>query len=714
MFEKKIFYENELCEIKREKYYIFKTYYNFIHNKNCVNFLKEAYDFFSDFLINNKKKFNSVLEKEDVFLTVLIIALKSNLDNKNFINEDIETNSDYYVNYCSNNFKKYCIKKEIFIKELHIKQIFLTLFEVLFENNLIYKKKLSVKDKTIIDYKFIDLKYEKVEEEWLDLTFSEFQILTFQEELYAYTHHFSKYFVLCKKNFFSGKAFKPKNITYVLKKINKKIYIDEDYSEKIIVNIEKEKILDELKKLSNSLKLLYNDVNWSIETKKKIAFTQKKISEAADKYIIKIFLDKKIKNYIYFPLLFDFRGRKYYKSNIGPTQAKILRTLFYYGFYVKEDFDNVEPWENLKPYFELVKKIVLENKYEFKNCFFDIYFWCILKIGSNCIKKNKTFISVEEFLYEGENYLKNKEYYENDLLSINNIIENDSYVRIMSQLNTTNLLKNKIKKKVILKDATASVNQIFMKKLEPINEKSLNFLNLGNSNLWCDTYLLHRDMFIKENDHYETEMIKNCLSRKLIKKVIMIIPYSAGFKKCWENYTKKIYEDGVEIEVNSDLKKIIEKFYKFIKTEMQEKYFYKKNSSSYVNKMKEDFEENRKYEIITETGEADMSYYKLKKKSIEKKIIINGKKKRLTKLILAPTKALDIKSFETSSGPNLAHFLDADEIREIELDMEECFITIHDCFLVDVLNCTRLIKAKHKHYKKYIKNYDINTIFILL
>jgi len=40
----------------------------------------------------------------------------------------------------------------------------------------------------------------------------------------------------------------------------------------------------------------------------------------------------------------------------------------------------------------------------------------------------------------------------------------------------------RVKKRTIIKDATASINQILMKKLGPLDQDSLNYVNLGAEN----------------------------------------------------------------------------------------------------------------------------------------------------------------------------------------------------------------------------------------
>jgi hypothetical protein len=151
---------------------------------------------------------------------------------------------------------------------------------------------------------------------------------------------------------------------------------------------------------------------------------------------------------------------------------------------------------------------------------------------------------------------------------------------------------------------------------------------------------------------------------------------------------------------------------------MQELFLYNKTSTALINQISEEFEELRKYVLESETGIADISYYKMKKSSIDKKYKLNGENKRITKLILTPTNALDKETFDIAAGANMAHFLDGDEIRSIETELGYSVITIHDSYLIDFNNCSKLIITKINHYQKEIdkitSGYKINNMFILL
>lgn len=151
---------------------------------------------------------------------------------------------------------------------------------------------------------------------------------------------------------------------------------------------------------------------------------------------------------------------------------------------------------------------------------------------------------------------------------------------------------------------------------------------------------------------------------------------------------------------------------------MQKKFLYRNNSQSLLQSMIYQFENERRYVLESETGDADISYYKMKKSSVDKKYTIGDVKKRATRLVLIPTAALDINSFTIASGANSAHFLDAEEIRIIEISLGYCVITIHDSYLIDFNNCTKLIDVKLAHYQDVLNKldteYTIANIFILL
>jgi 2-hydroxy-3-keto-5-methylthiopentenyl-1-phosphate phosphatase len=102
----------------------------------------------------------------------------------------------------------------------------------------------------------------------------------------------------------------------------------------------------------------------------------------------------------------------------------------------------------------------------------------LIGIGKHFIPKIKAATLEIELINAGMDYFCNKH---DKKLKINDILEIEHYERIMGSFANGDL--NKIKKRVIVKDATASINQIFMKKLGPLNQEALNYVNLGAENI---------------------------------------------------------------------------------------------------------------------------------------------------------------------------------------------------------------------------------------
>lgn len=714
MQNKKINFLDEKDEIKREKYSIWASYYKFVENKSCIAFIEKSYYILKKYFINDKFYNEDIFLNSDILITIVIINLKSYISNINMICWNYFENSDYFINYCTNQFKFYCIIEGLGYDENESRKLFLIIFNILKENNLISFKSKKINDKkkfkTILFYSFEKIDYQISDDEMLNFTYCKQNTILHEGIYYSSTHHFSKINVIFKKNFYSGKRFILKDLNYLEKKMNVKVYIDSEFQDENKNVYNKQKIKKELKILKEELDKKYEDKYWTYNNNEEIAELQKKISKKLIEYNFCVFVEKKISYHIYFPLFFDFRGRKYYLSKLNPTSSKMLRTSFFYGYYKKRDFlENPSDLELTGENSLLIEKICFENNYDYSLMFFDSFYWCLIGIGKHFVSKENEKISEIEFLIKAREYLQKR----NKIEKMEDFLEIKNYIKIMESLNMENYEKEKIKKRVIIKDATASVNQILVKKMDFKDKFSLKYLNLGNEKYWYNTYNVFKMLFLKTISNELKEEYEKILTRKLIKKLIMIIPYSAGFELCWKNYVEQVKEDNLEIEVNSKNKKKIKMFYKFVK-EASQQYFYKIETSTYFDKILDSFEKNRQYEIQSDTGYADLSYYKLKRKTLEKKILINGVEKRISKQILIPTKSIDLDKFATSSGANIAHFLDGDEIRIIETIMKKYFITIHDCYLVDFLSCTKLIKTKQKHYEFTLKISNITTPFILL
>lgn len=697
----------------KEKLLIFKTYYDFLENKSCLNFLEKAWE-------SSEKK--NVLTSQDDLLILLVIVLKSFLEKKNILeNYEIYVNSDEIFNYITEQFKFYLITNKKYMTKKRISTTCLHLLDILVKDNIITQKIIHIwskpHKKTIKFYSLLNINYIKKLEDYMIFSYDNFELIEFDDEYFITTHHYSKTYELYKKNFRSNKSFKLKNLNYILNKINVKLYVDENYQKylKLKLKTNENEIYNLIRNNIELINKLFLNENWTIKTKEEIAKIQSENSKLLNKLIYNYFCSYSfMNNNIYFPIFLDFRGRKYYYSKIGPTSSKTLRLCYYYGEYNQSEFNEKNNIYSIN-YYNIIEKFCVQYNISNDKKYFETYYWILIGIGKFFVDKNEYPIKPETFLNQA---IKN---YENeDNLEIHEIMEIFQYKSIIQDIT-----KEKIKKRAIMKDATASINQIFMKKLGPLEPDSLNYVNLGNKHEWYDTYSVCKDLFydyIKDNanfkKYHDKKIFNKILPRMLTKNSFMIIPYGAGNDLCWENYKIKIIEKKLDIIIDKDLKKLIYEFFNFIRHDMQELYLYSKTSTSLINKISEEFETLRKYVLESETGEADISYYKMKKSSIDKKYKINGENKRVTKLVLTLSTALDKEAFDIAVGANTIHFFDADEIRIIENKLGYCIITIHDSYLIDFNNCSKLIQIKLEHYQKQIDKitpgYTLNNMFILL
>ena len=692
-------------EYDREKMLIVRTYYDFIDSNDCIYFIEKAYNL----LLNSFE----IKIKQEYKLIISIITLKSFTNKKNLTNfQEKYVPSGEIFNYIADEFKKYLIYSEVFLTDKNINTITIYIVDILVNNELINEKIIVMKGVNYKTYKYYSiylLDYISVIN--FNYSFINFNWLEIGDDYYITSIHYSKIYKVNKKNISSNKSFKVKNKNYIINKINIKLFVDEEYKISLKKRyVDEKRVIDEIKNSIKKINDLYDNTNWNIWTKQELSEEQKKLSKLIEEMYIYKFINFDFEEIpIIFPLFLDFRGRKYYSSMIGPTSSKILRLAYYYGYYDKTSF-KIENNKYSIEYAKIINDFCLNNDINSDKKYQECVFWSLIGIGKFFVNKNTTPIDITDFIENGIHHYEIGTSLEKDL---DKQLEIEHYGRILKSF-----WKEKIKKRAIIKDATASIYQIFMKKLGPINQESLNYVNLGEKNQSYDTYILNRDKFYIEKciNEVEQKEYNKKLTRKLIKNTIMIIPYSAGFKLCWTNYLSSAADENIKVDKN--FIKIFKSFYKFVKKEMQDKYLYSKNTASLIAKMNDEFESTRKYILESDTGEADISYYKMKKSSVDKKYVLNGETKRITRLILIPTTALDITNFNVASGANTAHFYDADEVREIELELNICMITIHDSYLIDINNCTKLIDAKIKHYQKYLNKfpgeYKIKNIFILL
>jgi hypothetical protein len=698
--------------IEKEKINIFKQYYSFLHCDFSLAIL---------FKIINILKENLKIDATDC--TVLSIILFKSFTNKTSTTKMYETytSSDEIFNYMVEQYGFYFINKNTTISSKKISTFCLHAIHLVVLNNVVLEKTISMSSKNSLKtfkyYHLVDSGYIEPLEPIIFFSYDIFKVIKSANKYYVTTHHYSKTVELFKTNFKSNRAFKLTDIDYILKKINIELYVDDDYQRllKKTININKKDLIKKIKLNSFQINSLFANLTWTSKTKDKISTIQAQNSKYFDLLLYDFFSDYDFKDTpIFIPIFFDFRGRQYYYSKIGPTSSKIIRLAFFYGWVDQRDLLKNSGNFSLKYgsaiSFFCKKHGLLDNKN-----YYEYYLWILIGIGKFYIDKKTYPIPVEAFIDAAS------QNFDSSVLSdVGDILEVAHYRNILLDIS-----KTKVKKRAIIKDATASVNQILMKKLGPLNRDSINYVNLGEVSEWYDTYLVCKDLFYKFvkneptiGDYHKRYLFDEVFPRKLIKNPIMVIPYGAGNKLCWENYQKAVIEGNLTIKKSKLLKTLFKAFCEFIREDVQSRFLFQKKSSSMVEELSMQFEASRKCVLKSKTGEADISYYKMKKASVDKKYRFNSENKRITKLLLIPSEALDKRSFDLAAGANVVHFYDADELREIENDLGYSMITIHDSYLVEFTQCSKLIETKMAHYQKNIDTispgYKIQNIFILL
>jgi hypothetical protein len=494
--------------------------------------------------------------------------------------------------------------------------------------------------------------------------------------------------------------------TFISRLTKKKMYIDMELLKEINNEYIKENNLnnnDIVKSYENLIKhhsiLIKEKDNYAIaESSKKISIYQKAL--------LFLFLIKNKIQYCYAPILFDFRGRVYKTSPFSLTFVKELRICIYFGEY-EEDFFNKYKKTNtdniIDEYIHILKKV--ENKYDIidkKNIVIKrSLVWTFISIGENFKSSMGKSITLERLLIKGiETY--NEKY---------TSIDYDKKIKIIGYFKTINMLINddKILKRIISKDATASVYQNLVKILGAKNDY-LKKVNLDSKNTWYDTYEFIIDEWKEKNKEKIKEInfnkIEKYFNRKTLKTTLMTKNYGCGFDKCKEYYFEKIiFNEEDRIKISS----LFYSFYRFIN---KNPITTKKDPNEIIN-----FFNENKYSIIKlkDGSKVDLKYYLIKSKRIDTKI----KTKRYTHSIMEKTENINEDQMNRALIANYIHTLDSALARDVAQRIA-CLI-IHDCFMVGCLEVSQLIDIINICFNcDYHENWEIKmekeiySIFIVI
>lgn len=537
--EKEILINKKLCD-----------YYNLAYNQEIINIVNADfvanYSIFSSALLSTEKIIERSLSpikniSNDYIAAIILRALLSTLSKTpNYIIKTkliITLEKELYKLLIPwGEIEKISLPNKKIINMLHSIVETLTSQNFLEEKRIEYGMSSTVHDtdvynletnniqnnKTMV-YKKLSINYLKTDtlEIFYDYNITSSKIIKINNKLYSLNNHYKSLYTIVKPNIHSKNETIITDITF-LENIHKiKHYIDWD--------------------AFNTLTTLYSKNNNQTQEEKIINL------------FIEKFKDKKIP-YIYLTYYIDFRGRIYGRSNISPTSSKVFRNLYTYGPYTQEELSDIEK----KLQTSKTNNILLKYVKNFDNLFNGrnisdmaktATLWLFIELSK--IHKSKLIqgysITLETFLYAGYDiYIKKK-------INTNNI---DEIILTKKYIKTIDALLNNtpIEKKILYKDATASVTQHMSRILGYKNKNFMKIVNLLSEDEWYDAYTYIIEKYKEWNKNINKDFYKY-LTRKNLKKIIMTISYSVSYRSAAKYFYETLDEDTPESITNFEKKK---------------------------------------------------------------------------------------------------------------------------------------------------------------
>lgn len=603
---------------------------------------------------------------------------KENNDNKFYSYHDLSNkifknifNMYIYIE----NIKK---NNNLEINEKILYEFCMKIINILIEEKIIKERNIWLEGKT---YKIIMI--DEIKNEYtVDIYSTKFRIIKKKNVAYLCNNTFYSINELAKINFRSEKRFLIKEESNVIKKLlNYSVMIDRELlKENLTMYCEENKI--DMEKLEENYTGLIKNIKKILEEEDTIAYKETcKIMSKYQKALIfkKILEDQREEIIYYMPFLFDFRGRIYKMSGLSPTFLKEIRYCLYLGKYSDKDL-NCKKLNEIDKIIIKYIKIIESNEIlkKFKNEKIKIkisIIWILISIGELYKNEMKEEIKIEEFIEKALEKMKKKE--EINELKYENRMKMKYYIKILKEMES-----GIYKKRLISKDATASVFQHLIKILGPKNENSLKYCNMNSSDTWYDTYSIIINKWKNLNAEILDKIEKKdeIFNRKNLKKVLMTENYGCGIRTAWKYFKKEIEP----LESNDIIYKTFVEFYKYIS---KENILTKENSYliiDYFNKLEE------KKITTSDKSVIDFTYRIILKKQIDS----TYKNKRFTNTIQKISEKFDKEKFIISIRANYVHSQDASLVREV---IQKCkIIAIHDCFMIDYLKISELILIINK------------------
>lgn len=444
--------------------------------------------------------------------------------------------------------------------------------------------------------------------------------------------------------------------------------------------------VEELKKKNQGF-----DIN--IKRKNKLT---KLINLAIDYYMVFQLFNHKI-NYLYLPYFYDFRGRIYPNSLVGPTFNKLFRFI-YLGLPLCD-----LKWKKFK--IRIVDSLYYKNiiKYEgyLKSLFTEDsvinYLLLILLVDIGKIYKSSLTdkdygVNMEDFIIKG------LEVYKTSNPEFNNSEDFLTYKIAKKSINELRLEKKLITNYILNKDAPASVIQHWATILSP-KDGIAPKLNLSGFR-WCDYYMWTYSLFkeyLKDNNQWSDSfdsLEKKYIKRPFIKQTIMTVNYNATLYTTSNTFLNNFKIEDAEFSDFKYDEGVLRAFHKLLYD------FLKKDHFKLIFKIDRDEVivniRNSGYTFFTDDEcEVDLKLYECGEFVI-KTYKIKSWRTELSSASLSNT--LNLKKILNGIEPNLIQSKDAFLVRKI-LTLIPCF-TIHDSFGAPITYQHILYDTINNHFHK--------------
>jgi len=696
-----------------ENMFLFNNIFEIIkkNNKKIIkkNNLQETIENIDKKFNINFNSFDNFKKTDDVvfaYLTIFIL-LSLNLDSNKILSEDsfkLNTISD-----CCNKTEYLYEKFRIFLKMKHNLEIgkidcrdTTKIFYILINENIISAKNIFKDDKEIKLIFIQNMNHISIKEVYTN----NFKHFEHNGEIWLYNDSFWSLKKIFKENLKSGEKFHLGDKDLINKLCNNYFYIDIENLEKIYHIFLKE---HEIKKeeIKETYKKLIQDYSNNIFNKIICRSLSKKISIYLKCFIFENIIKNYKNNIKYFiPFIIDFRGRKYDLTDISPTFFTELRYCLHLGKYdlekdlrnhfLKEKIDNTM----------LKYSYLIEGKFKSKDDSKRIAFmWLLISLAEPFKNKIGSMVSVKGFIEKGLEILDNDE-------MIQSLDYDDKIKCIYIKKILNELLDDILIKRLVPKDATASVFQHLVKTLGEFDNNSLKYCNMNSDEFWYDTYSIMIDKFNEKVKKTITELseekYENIFNRKNLKKIMMTRNYGCGLKKSFK-YFKQSIKDLLygynEAEIN-EINLTFTRFYNHISKENQ-------ITKADINKIIDFFKDDKKI-IFNDSSTTNFTYKKFESNRMDS----SYKNKRYTRMIKKMSNIDDKKKYRIAIVANYIQSQDASLVRWVLNKI--IIITIHDCFMIDYMNISYLIalinEGMGQNFHSIVKENDreIFSIFIII